>query len=149
MTCLVERPGSLFDSDAGAIGHGVNVAGVMGAGIAVHFRRRWPSMYQEYRSRCHSNLLRPGGVYAATGFAGTPARFNIASQDRPGRHARLDWLASGVEKSVAVALEMGDIDTLALPRIGCGIGGLDWIDVRAVLERIAAASPLDIEVWTL
>lgn len=144
MTTLTEHEGSLFDSTAEGIGHGVNTHGLMGAGIAKEFKRRWPDMFEEYAWRCQVGKLTAGGCYAAPGF---PVIFNIASQDRPGPHARLEWLISGTALAVRLARQAG-IASIALPRIGCGIGGLDWADARAALVDVAALTEVDIEIWT-
>jgi O-acetyl-ADP-ribose deacetylase (regulator of RNase III) len=60
---IVERIGDLPSSHCPALGHGVNTLGLMGAGIAVEFRRRWPTMYQAYREECRSGRLQPGGLF--------------------------------------------------------------------------------------
>lgn len=149
MTRLIHRTGDIFASDARAIGHGVNVDGVMGAGIAVGFRRRWGAMYEAYAELCRTGDLEPGGVHVWRN-AGDPEFdlvLNIASQDRPGRHARLEWVRSGV-RSALRATSLFGLSTLSLPRIASGIGGLIERDVERVLEQLAAESAVDIELWT-
>lgn len=138
--------GSLFDAPTPSIGQGVNIRGVMGSGIAVEFRRRFPDMYEEYRELCLSGGLFPGEVHRFENSDGTVI-YNIASQDDPGRNARLEWLEDGVDTALTLLRENGE-DTLALPRIGCGIGGLDWDDVRASLADLSDEYDIDIEVWT-
>lgn len=146
MTVLIERKGDLFTSTAAAYAHGVNTAGLMGAGIAVNFKHAYPLMYRVYRHACKTGVLIPGDILAWT--EGNRTVYNIASQDKPGRNARLEWFESGL----IAALEMAgreNTDTIAMPRIGCGIGGLDWVDVRDIVEHYAEAQPVDIEVWSL
>lgn len=118
----------------------------MGAGIAVHFRNQWPVMFQEYRARCRSGLLRPGGLFTWDDPSGLVV-MNLASQNRPGSDARLAYVASCVKAAVDAATDRG-IDRVALPRIGCGIGGLSWSDVKTVL--LAQETPVvTLELWTL
>lgn len=147
MTQLILQTGDLFSTQARALGHGVNVDGMMGAGIAVAFRKRFPDMYGAYAARCMQNLLAPGQTMEwevpGIGFV-----YNIASQDRPGANASLEWLDSGIREALAHADE-NNIKTIALPRIGCGIGGLDWDDVQTVLRAAAESYQCDIEVWSL
>lgn len=143
---LLHFSGDLFTSDAPALGHGVNVYGVMGAGIAVRFRKEYPAMYEEYAAHCVAKSLTPGHVFYWND-AEKADVYNIASQDAPGRNARLEWLESGLDGALGHASKKG-FDRIALPLIGCGIGGLSWEDVEPLYERLSAKHDVDIEVWT-
>ena len=143
---LIERTGNIFNTDATAIGHGVNTRGVMGAGIAKQFRVRFPAMYDSYSAACRSGQLNPGECLAYPDRSGLLIA-NIASQDAPGPRARLVWLRTGVASALVSAAEHGH-RVLALPQIGCGIGGLAWGEVLPVLGELAASGPVDIEAWT-
>lgn len=128
------REGDLFDQpDVTAIGHGVNTVGVMGAGIAVLFRRKYPEMYRQYVLWCDTGALQPGGCmpWEADG----RFIFNIASQKEPGSNATVQWLASGLTTAIAQARTIG-LSKLAIPRIGAGIGGLTWDQVKQVCETL-------------
>ena len=141
------RIGDLFSQGITALGHGVNCQGLMGAGIAPEFRRRWPAMFEAYRQQCQAGRLRPGGLFAWSGPDGMTV-LNLATQDRPGRHATLD----AVHRSVAAAVkycERHQIDQFAIPRLGAGIGGLDWADVSAMVEHAAALSPVRVVAMSL
>lgn len=127
--------GNLFDVGAPAIGHGVNVRGVMGAGIAVGFRNSYPEMYSEYKALCSSGELQPGGVFPWKDESSGVYIFNMASQESPGADARLEWLASSAGHALTIADELG-IPYIAIPQIGCGIGGLEWDDVKRSLEQV-------------
>lgn len=147
MTTLIERHGDLFTSDAPGLAHGCNTEGRMGAGIAAQFRARHPEMYRHYADLCRAGDLIPGEVFMWVPNDG-PVIFNLASQDDPGPHARLEW----VDRSVRYALYEADakgIERIALPRVGCGIGGLDWADVKRVLKKATADFDCDLEVWSL
>lgn len=149
MTKLIHMTGDIFTSTAPAIGHGVNVDGVMGHGIAVEFRNRFDHMHTLYREKCANGELLPGQVYIYQ-YSGHPERYvyNIASQDRPGRNARYDWLISGTVRALEHAQSRG-LDRIALPRIGSGIGGLYLPTVQDILETLATFYEPDIELWTL
>lgn len=140
--------GDIFTSTAPAVGHGVNTHGLMGAGIAAVIRRKYPSVYQEYHKHCKSPGLKPGTMLPLLGEDGRWV-FNIASQDRPGPHARLTWLESGVEEAFRFC-EENEIPAFAIPRIGAGIGGLEWEDVRSTLVELSDLHPeVMLQVWTL
>lgn len=123
--------GDLFLSGAPAIGHGVNCRGVMGAGIAKVFRAEYPEMYQKYKSLCERGLLTPGNTWPWQDASGLVI-YNMASQDEPGANARLEWLARTASR-VLVNADARKFDRVAIPQIGCGIGGLEWDDVEEVL----------------
>lgn len=153
---LVEREGDMFAAAAGAaLGHGVNCRGVMGAGVAATVRRRFPDGYREYRSWCQSGRLRPGGVHvwAPPGWD-EPVLVNLASQDRPGPDARIDWLRDALAAAapmLADLVEQDRVRRLVLSRIGCGIGGLTWVQVRPILADSADVmdvAQVRVEVWT-
>jgi len=144
-----ERRGDLFAADdLEALAHGVNCRGVMGAGIAKAFRTRWPEMYHGYRSLAEEGTLQPGGVYTYRGTPAYKAIFNLCSQERPGPDAKLRWIASSVANMVHIA-EEEDILSIGIPRVGCGIGGLDWIEVRMLLETIANESSVELVAFSL
>lgn len=140
------RSGDLFDTELTHLGHGVNVVGVMGAGIAVSFRERYPEMYEDYQEACRENRIQPGSVFPYS--EGGDRIYNIASQDKPGAHARLEWLRSGLDAALAVVAEYGG-EGIAIPRIGCGIGGLDWDNVLPIIEELSDKHDVTVEVWTL
>ena len=128
------RKGDLFDEKFAfsAIGHGVNTQGLMGAGIAKEFRRRYPSMFNEYAFLCKYDILDPGGCF----FWASPdiAVLNLASQDQPGANAKYKWLAQSLFTGL-MTLESTGRNALGLPWIGCGIGGLDQDKALEVIEE--------------
>lgn len=150
MTKLIHREGDIFTTGARAIGHGVNTVGAMGAGIAVQFKNRFPEMYEEYKRLCVDNKLHPGTVMPwtiKTPWGGDVMVFNIASQELPGACASYDLLITGVREAIDIC-ELVGIPSLALPRIGSGIGGLDESVVESILAALAARTRVDIELWT-
>lgn len=141
-----EATGDLFDPETwtvfgepypypvDCIGHGVNCQGKMGSGIAVEFRNRYPLMYQAYSMACANGLLLPGQVMPWRAQPGLHV-FNIASQYLPGRNGDLDYLRVGLVYCRFYMQQHG-LEHLALPRIGAGIAGLDWNDVKSVVHDV-------------
>jgi O-acetyl-ADP-ribose deacetylase (regulator of RNase III) len=137
--------GDLFaESHLDGLAHGCNCAGAMGKGIALEFRRRFPAMYEEYRRRCADGRFGLGGVFAwqAPGLT----VFNLGTQRSWKTRAELSAIESAVGTMLGQALEQG-IRRIGLPRIGAGLGGLDWRDVKALLERLAQPSEVDLLVF--
>jgi O-acetyl-ADP-ribose deacetylase (regulator of RNase III) len=112
--------GDLFLSGAQTLAHGVNCRGRMGAGIAVEFKRQYPTMSQEYRRRCRVGDLQPGEIFLWRG----PDRWilNLATQDSL-CGTRLQYVVSAL-RNVASAHERVGIQSIAMPQIASGLGGL-------------------------
>jgi O-acetyl-ADP-ribose deacetylase (regulator of RNase III) len=127
-----------------AWGHGCNCAGSMGAGIAVEFKRRFPRMFDEYRARCADGRFGLGDVFVWS--EGEMTVYNLGTQEHWKKKAQLAALTKAVGRMVALA-EKGGIERIALPRIGAGLGGLDWPKVRSVLEQAGEATGIDLVVF--
>lgn len=127
---------------AEALAQGCNCKGSMGAGIAVGFRERYPTMYEEYRRRCKAKprAFNVGDVFFWRE-DGQPAVFNLGTQEDYWR-SRATYL--GVEQCLLTMRELADangVRSVAMPRIGAGYGGLSWKKVRAVIDRMFADWP--------
>lgn len=141
---IVFASGDLFATpDVIAYAHGVNCAGAMGAGIAVEFKKRYPKMYKQYKALCKNGGLQPGDVFAWQGKGVTV--FNLATQKHWNVNATLEAVESSVSKMLTLASQMG-IEEIVLPRIGAGLGGLDWIDVASLLIELVDENPLTLLV---
>jgi O-acetyl-ADP-ribose deacetylase (regulator of RNase III) len=131
-----------------AFGHGCNCEGVMG-GLAAKVEQRWPAMAAEYRARCDDGTFTLGGVLPWLDEETGVWIYNLATQQRPGPDAKLEAIADSVRAAIDHAPKNG-VRTIYLPRIGSGIGGLDWDDVRATLERVdAEAAGVELVVVSL
>lgn len=134
---IVGVSGDLFENRNGAqaLAHGCNCMGVMGAGIAVRFKRKYPKMFLEYRRLCRSvpRRFNPGDVFLWKE-AGKPFVFNLGTQEFPGRA-----IYAAIEQSLVKMRKIADdegITSIAIPRIGSGCGGLRWEGVREIIEKV-------------
>lgn len=142
---MIKKKGDLFTAETYAIGQGVNCKGVMGAGIAAKFRSEYPENYLKYRQMCSYNALRPGKALLVEEKG--KLIVNMATQDFPGADATLARVYESAQFAAHNLSEKG-IDLLAIPLIGCGIGGLKWPDVEDLLLRIEKMYPgFQFEVW--
>jgi O-acetyl-ADP-ribose deacetylase (regulator of RNase III) len=137
--------GDLFATEGlTAYGHGCNCAGAMGAGIAIEFRRRWPRMHDEYVARCADRRFGLGDVFVWTE-EGTTI-YNLGTQEHWRKKAQLPALAKSLRKMVELATHAG-VTRIGLPRIGAGLGGLDWMRVKRVLTEVGAETEVALEVF--
>jgi len=142
------REGDLFGAGIPALAHGVNCRGSMGAGIAAQFRKHWPLMYESYRKRCYRGALIPGDVHTWTPHGGGTVVFNLATQRNPGPDAKSWMITAAVGRMITEAHHDFKITEIAMPMIGCGIGGLTENELRRCLEPYADA-PVNLTVMVL
>lgn len=142
---LTEIHGDLFTLDIDALAHGVNCMGVMGAGIAVEFKQRWPVMFHRYRTACLNGTLRPGTCLPC---AETSPRwiYCLATQPRPGPCAMLPAIEGAVSGMVRHA-RAANVRRIGMPYIGCGFGGLRWDEVRPIVERASEGIEIVVVEW--
>jgi O-acetyl-ADP-ribose deacetylase (regulator of RNase III) len=144
MTVLFTK-GDIFATEGlRAYGQGCNCAGAMGAGIAIEFKRRWPRMFEEYAARCADGRFGLGDVFPW--MEGDVTIYNLGTQAHWRKKAQLPALARALHKMVELATHAG-IDRIGLPRIGAGLGGLDWTRVKRVLTDAGAETPVTLVVF--
>lgn len=142
---MIERYGDLFTTEAKHLGHGVNIQGKMGAGIAKTFRDKFPDMYAQYVYACSSAQIWVGQDFMVE--ENGLFIHNISSQEYTGRDASYIWLQRGLNAAMENVEAVGD-NLLALPEIGCGIGGLEWDSVKKFMLEAEENHPnVTIEVW--
>lgn len=148
MKNLTHHRGDILNTTLPVIAHGCNTQGVMGAGIARYLRKVFPSIFLPYKSACANGKFTAGSCLPILVNADLWVA-NLGTQDLPGKHARLEWVDESLE-ALTHFLRMESLRGVALPRIGAGIGGLDWEDVLEVMETHANKNPdLKFEIWTL
>ncbi|MDJ0944585.1 MAG: macro domain-containing protein [Kiloniellales bacterium] len=137
---LIPSRGDLFATPGlQGLGHGCNCAGSMGKGIAVAFRERWPEMYAAYKERCRDGRFGLGDVFLWE--EDGVCVFNLGTQKSWRSRAELPAIRRAVAETLRLAEARG-LAEVALPRIGAGLGGLDWDEVRSLLEELTAESPV-------
>ena len=131
--------GDLFENEynAQALAHGVNCQGVMGAGIAKRFKNDYPKMYLKYQYICRNEVLTPGKCFLWGYGSGETRVFNLATQEYYGKKGRAsyDWIRSSLSMMKKQA-DKYDIESIAIPKIGCGLGGLEWGKVKEIIEEV-------------
>jgi O-acetyl-ADP-ribose deacetylase (regulator of RNase III) len=136
--------GDLFAEPLPALAHGCNCAGAMGKGIAIEFRKRFPAMYAEYKRRCADKRFALGGVFAWTEPGVTV--YNLGTHKSWRTKAELPAVETSLREMVRLA-EASGIARIGMPRIGAGLGGLDWAVVRALLQSIGEMTTVELVVF--
>lgn len=128
--------GNILESDAQALVNTVNTVGVMGKGIALQFRKAFPEMFEEYERLCKTNELQPGRMHVFDRGSTLAPRYiiNFPTKRHWKARSRLDDIVAGLDALVD-ELQSRRITSVAIPPLGCGHGGLDWAEVRPLIER--------------
>ena len=139
--------GNIFDSPAQVITNTINCVGVMGKGLALEFKKRYPEMYQDYRQKCQDGLVKIGEPYLWENDQVQILNFPTKRHWRNG--SRLDDIEAGLKYLAENYAEMG-ISTLALAPLGCGNGGLEWSKVKPLIVKFLGNIPdLDVIAYSI
>ena len=131
---IVETGQSIFDVAADALINPVNCVGVMGAGLALAFKERFPHCWDPYSRACREMTPRPGTLLYVPPVAESPGIICFPTKDDWRDPSRIQWIDDGLSFLVAHADSWG-IRSVAIPQLGCGLGGLPWAEVRPVIEK--------------
>lgn len=137
--------GNILEADTQALVNTVNTVGVMGKGIALQFKKAFPEMFAEYEKLCKAKKLQPGQMHVFDRGQMFNPRYIINFPTK--RHwkgkSRLADIKAGLDALVQELTTRG-ITSVAIPPLGCGLGGLDWDVVRPLIERAMEQVP-DVE----
>lgn len=138
------QSGSLLDSPAQTLVNTVNCVGVMGKGIALEFKQRYPAMFNEYVRMCERHQVNPGVPYCYNG-AGRQI-INFPTKNHWKAKSRIEDIERGL---IILRSHYRDwnIESLAVPPLGCGNGGLNWSDVKPLIEHYLGDLPIDVFVY--
>ena len=138
---IKNKTGNLFDEDAEALVNSVNCVGVMGRGIALEFKKRFPENFKAYAKACERNEVQPGRMFVhATGQFSPRYIINFPTKRHWKAMSRMEDIETGLDALVQ-EIQRRDIRSVAIPSLGSGLGELRWEDVRPRIE--AALSGLD------
>ena len=119
----------------------VNCVGVMGRGLALAFRERFPGNFAAYAAACRRGAVVPGEMFVFdTGQERPRLIVNFPTKRHWRDASRMEDLERGLD-SLAEHVRESELRSIALPALGCGLGGLDWSEVRPRIE--AAFAPLE------
>lgn len=134
--------GNLLTADAEALVNTVNCVGYMGKGIALQFKQAFPENFRVYEKACRAHAVKPGRMFIfETGSMVNPRYIiNFPTKRHWRGKSRIEDIESGLKALVADVKRLG-IRSIAVPPLGSGLGGLDWNDVRPLIEGAFAALP--------
>ena len=137
--------GDMFDSDAQTLVNTVNCVGVMGKGVALKFKERFPEMFDDYARRCERKAVKLGEPYLYEDRSGVKI-LNFPTKGHWRSASRLSDIENGLTY-LAERYQAWGVTSLSMPPLGCGNGGLEWAEVGPLIYRKLGDLPIDIDVF--
>lgn len=134
--------GNLLEADVEAVVNTVNTVGIMGKGIALMFKERFPENYESYVRACRNKEVRVGKMFVTENIELFGPRWiiNFPTKTHWRANTRPNWIQEGMHDLVRVINDK-NIHSIAVPPLGCGNGGLDWHEVKPVI--VSALQDID------
>ncbi len=141
------KQGDILTADVEALVNTVNCVGVMGRGIALQFRKAFPENFTEYKAACDREALQPGKLLThSLGRLTRPCYIvNFPTKKHWRGKSRIEYIEAGLAALVEEIRRL-NIRSIAIPPLGCGLGGLRWETVRQRIEQAVGDLP-DVDVW--
>lgn len=138
--------GDLLADPADALVCPVNGVGVMGKGLALAFKRKFPELNRAYRSACSNGLMLPGMVVDFLMADGTIV-YCVATKGDWRKPSAIEWVDDGLFR-LAGHINTTPISSVAVPSLGCGLGGLRFNDVKPLIEKHLGGLEAEVRVYT-
>ena len=133
--------GDIFASDAEALTNPVNCVGVMGKGLALQFKHRFPDNFKAYREACNNSEVKVGRMFVFGLQRQRNPRWiiNFPTKNHWLYPSKLEYISEGLRDLVTVVKDKG-MKSIAIPALGCANGGLDWsvVDklIRTAMQKL-------------
>jgi O-acetyl-ADP-ribose deacetylase (regulator of RNase III) len=128
--------GNLFDKvdKVEGIINTVNCVGIMGKGIALEFKKRYPSNFKIYQESCNSKDLFPGKMLTVINENSISPRYiiNFPTKLHWRNPSKIEYIEKGLD-ALKIEIQKHSIKSIAMPALGCGNGGLDWHQVKPLI----------------
>ena len=136
------KTGDILKQEAEALVNAVNCVGVMGGGLALQIKRAFPANFTAYEQACHNNEVNLGEMWVFDAGQSASPRYiiNFPTKGHWREDSRLADITAGLDDLRSIILAKG-IKSIAVPALGCGLGGLNWDEVCPQIE--AALHDLD------
>lgn len=140
--------GNLLDAHTEALVNTVNTVGVMGKGIALMFKERFPENFRLYVAACKADEVHVGKMFVTEleGLDGPRWIINFPTKKHWRGGSELEWIVAGL-RDLRRFIAENEVRSIAIPPLGAGNGGLNWDDVRPLIEMSLSAVDADILVF--
>ncbi len=140
--------GNLLDSPAQALVNTVNTVGVMGKGIALQFKEAFPENFRVYKKACDHKELHPGKLLIVKELTTQGDKYivNFPTKTHWRGNSKYEYIESGLTALVEAHMTY-QWESIAIPPLGCGNGGLDWDKVKILMEKYLSDLAADITIY--
>jgi len=153
--------GDMFFSKMQTLTVSVNCVGVMGKGLASTAKNRFPDVYVRYQNLCRQKRIRPDRPCLlkressvaeilsneSLGEDIQPTWFLLFATKQDWRNnSRLEDIEKGLQWLVA-NYEQEGIESLAMPALGCGLGGLSWQEVGPLMCSYLSKMKIQVVIY--
>src|SRR5579863_2025865 len=128
--------GNLLEADTEALVNTVNTVGIMGKGIALQFKERFPLNFKVYADACKKGLVKTGKllVVKENTLNGDKIIINFPTKTEWFKKSQYSYIEEGLKELVNIIKEY-NIKSIAIPPLGCGNGGLKWNKVKSLMDK--------------
>lgn len=134
--------GDLLKEKVDAIVNTVNCVGVMGKGIALQFKKKWPQNFKAYQNACKKKEIKPGKIFVYDlGLENEKPRYivNFPTKNHWREKSKISYIEEGLN-DLKIFIQNNNIQSIAIPPLGCGNGFLEWKIVRQIIENAFSSS---------
>jgi O-acetyl-ADP-ribose deacetylase (regulator of RNase III) len=138
--------GDILKAKTQVVVNTVNCEGVMGKGLALQFKKNFPDMFAEYKKKCEEGKIAIGKLDLYK----SPFRYwilNFPTKDHWRKPSKLEYIEKGLAEFSRKYQEW-DITSIAFPKLGCQQGGLNWVDVKPLMEKYLEPLELKVEIFS-
>ena len=132
------KHGNILEDDAQAIVNPVNCVGVMGAGLALAVKKKFPESFTHYKHACDNGYMDVGGIVVSEQHEGEKDGPRYILHVPTKKHwkdpSKYEWVETGLE-AIKQAIRIHQITSVAVPLLGAGLGGLDKDEVVSMIEK--------------
>ena len=137
--------GDILKSKAQTLVNTVNCVGIMGKGIALEFKNRFPEMFKDYVQQCERNKVRIGKPYIYKNLFGQQI-LNFPTKEHWKSVSKVSDIKKGLDYLLSHYKRWG-ITSIAIPPLGCGNGQLEWKVVGPLIYERAKKIDITIEMF--
>jgi O-acetyl-ADP-ribose deacetylase (regulator of RNase III) len=130
---IEHRQGNLLTADVDALVNAVNTVGVMGKGLALQFKQAFPDNFRAYAAACKQGQVVIGRMHVTQRDASPRFIINFPTKQHWRSPSKIDYIRDGLVDLVAQIHTLG-IQSIAVPPLGCGLGGLAWDQVKPLIH---------------
>lgn len=138
--------GNIFNTKAQTIVNTVNCVGIMGKGIALVYKLRYPDMYEQYQKLCAQHMISIGKLWIFKGEKNAPWVLNFPTKTHWKLPSEYDYIKAGLQKFVDTYKEKG-IQSVAFPLLGAANGGLDGEEVKRIMFEYLSQCDIPVEIY--